>query len=118
VLTLTFEANMVSGGKGEYEALLLPLVHTRNTIDRILGSIARIDDGITPVRDTVANRRLTSCMIIWPAGSPQSMDGDLTGETNQIPFHPQVRTARIVRQDRRQFRVYDGGLGKNPTEKF
>ncbi len=121
VLTLTFEAEMISGQKTNYEALLLPLVHTRDTIDRILGSITRLDDATTSSRDTVKSRRLSSCMIIWPTGAPEHDDVptlDLPEASNQVPFHPQVRTARIVRQNRRQFRVYDGGLGKDPSGKF
>lgn len=127
VLTLTFEAEMVSGAKGQYEAVLLPLVHTRSTIDRILGSIARLDDGITPLRDTVARRRLISSLIIWPKGqqAPEAEEGaaglqpdEVAADDNQSPFGAHIRNARLVRSDRRQFRVYDGGLSKNPTDKI
>jgi hypothetical protein len=121
VLTLSFEAEMASGKKVEYEVLLLPLVHTANTIDRILGSISRLDEGVTSARDTVARRKLLSCLIIWPTGTPTS---DITQEVgpaesdNQLPFNPHIRNARVVRHNRRQFRVYDGGLAKTTTEKF
>jgi hypothetical protein len=123
VLTLTFEAEMVSGAKGEYEVVLLPLVHTRTSIDRILGSIARLDDGITPMRDTVARLRLISNLIIWPTGQPhhepdtEHQADDAIGTHHQSPFQAHVRNARLVRSDRRQFRVYEGGLSKNPTDK-
>ncbi len=38
-------------------------------------------------------------------------DGDRGHGDRQAPFAPHIRKARIVRSDRRQFRVYEGGLG-------
>ena len=48
---------------------------------------------------------------IWPQGHP---DPDKFAD-RQAPLHPLVRKARIVRQGRRQFRVYEGGLGASET---
>ena len=47
----------------------------------------------------------------------ESEGGD-HADTNQSPFQAHIRNARIVRSERRQFRVYDGGLSKNPTDKI
>ena len=54
-------------------------------------------------------------LIVWPDGEP---DGRPLGDMlhRQVPFLPHVRKARIVRSERRQFRVYDGGLTKADEE--
>jgi hypothetical protein len=35
---------------------------------------------------------------------------------HQAPFLPSIRQAKIVRSQRRQFRVYEGGLSGNTEE--
>jgi hypothetical protein len=90
-----------------FEMLILPLTHTRDRVDRLLGSIAPVDKpdwlGTVPL----ATRKVRRSEIIWPDGQPRSI------VERQAPFSPVVREARIVRSDRRQFRVYDGGLSRN-----
>ena len=54
-------------------------------------------------------KRLVAHELIWPDGRPHSVVDKVD---RQVPFLPHIRTARIVRADRRQFRVYDGGLTK------
>jgi hypothetical protein len=90
-----------------FEMLILPLTHTRDRVDRLLGSIAPVDKpdwlGTVPL----ATRKVLRSEIIRPDGQPKSI------VERQAPFSPVVREARIVRSDRRQFRVYDGGLSRN-----
>jgi len=90
-----------------FEMLVLPLTHTRQLVDRLLGSIAPIDKpdwlGTVPL----TTRKVVHSSIIWPDGQPRAL------LERQAPFSPVVREARIVRSDRRQFRVYDGGLSRN-----
>ena len=50
--------------------------------------------------------------VIWPEGRPHKLAEQLKDE--QPSLSPHVRTARIVRVDRRQFRVYDGGRKDDP----
>lgn len=88
------------------EVLLLPLIHTQNRIDRILGTISLISDtpwvGVRPiVRQHIAARKL-----IWPDGRPYQF---LQQPYEPMVLEPQLRKARIVTANRRQFRVYDGG---------
>jgi hypothetical protein len=48
------------------------------------------------------------------AGSFEGRDRrGLDDAERQAPFLPHIRKARIVKSERRQFRVYDGGLGKS-----
>lgn len=92
-----------------FECLLLPLVHTRDSVDRLLGALSRIGDPRPASDERLALRRLTSSETIWPDGRPYAA---LPRTQLQVPFLPHVRNARIVRSERRQFRVYEGGLGK------
>lgn len=89
------------------ELLLLPLTHTREVVDRFLGSISLIDRpawvGATPL----SGLRILSHELIWPDGRPHAM---IDSMGRQSPFLRGGREARIVRSERRQFRVYDGGL--------
>ena len=107
---LTLEVGTPLSGHGTYECVLLPLIHTRDTIDRFLGALARLD---TPrpaaMGDRQTVRRLKSAEVIWPDGRPHAL---ITDHSRQTPLSPHVRNARIVRIDRRHFRVYEGGLGK------
>lgn len=109
---LTFEAKTPSDGLVAFECLLLPLIHTRDTVDRLLGSMARLDNPAPPADERLAVRRLKSTEMIWPDGRPHAL---VAGQQRQAPLLPHVRNARIVRIDRRQFRVYDGGLGKSDS---
>lgn len=96
-----------------FEVLVLPLVHTRQTVDRFLGSITAISPPEWLGSSPLSTRRLATADLVWPSGKPEAFDRS----HRQPPFSPLVRTARIVSDDRRQFRVYDGGLSKPSVEK-
>jgi hypothetical protein len=115
VVVATFETLSFGALAGTYECLLLPLLHTREHVDRFLGAMTQLSTGAAashaetsePIR--ITGRRLAGIELIWPDGKPHSVVSSLN---RQVPFLPHVRNARIVRSDRRQFRVYEGGLGK------
>jgi hypothetical protein len=100
-----------------FEILILPLVHSSNAIDRLLCTIV-------PLEDAGVNTRLTSLKLLaaepfWPDGTPRD-GGRLFGDrvSNEIPsLATHVRSARIVRRGRRQFRVYDGGRSQSADMK-
>lgn len=120
ILVVTYAAER-DGKVALYEALLMPLLHTHDTADRFLGSLAMLGDSAVAVGEDGAPS-LVSAELVWPDGKPhavlaagQSGPGARTatfGTPRQSPFHPHVRNARIVRSEHRQFRVYDGGLTK------
>lgn len=95
-----------SGRSVTHECLLLPLIHMRDVVDRFVGCISLID-----APEWLGDEPLTERTLM----SYQAILGDV-GPSDVLPFpHPpaldsNVRTARIVRTDRRYFRVYDGGL--------
>jgi len=113
-----------------YECLLLPLFHTSQRVDRILGAMAPLDapDWAGPL--DLGPPSISDFEVVWPDGAPRRV-GEPCEPVPFVPSHaglpsqagllsqggepsalrPAVRVARIVRQDRRQFRVYDGGRG-------
>ena len=93
-----------------FEVVLLPLIHTRDSVDRILGAMTPLSPPAWLGHETMTKRMLERSEIIWPNGRPQSISDALQ---RQAPFLPHIRKARIVRSERRQFRVYDGGLTKS-----
>lgn len=112
VSLITFEAKTPSDGVVTFECILLPLIHTRDSVDRLLGGLARLDEPKRQDDERLASRRLKSAEIVWPDGRPHALHA---GHYSQAPLLPHVRNARIVRIDRRQFRVYEGGLAKPET---
>jgi hypothetical protein len=88
------------------ELLLLPLIHMRDTVDRFLGSIAIVDRPQWIGHEPIVQSTITANDLVWPEGRPHAM---IDGLHRQTPFLPQMQEARIVKSDRRQFRVYDGG---------
>jgi hypothetical protein len=100
-------AETTDGATERIEMLLLPLTHGRDVVDRFVGSMAIIDRpdwiGATPL----GGLRILAHELIWPDGRPHAM---IDSMGRRSPFMSRAREARIVRTDRRQFRVYDGGL--------
>lgn len=99
-------ADNANGLSTKFELLLLPLTHTRDVVDRLLGCLSPVEKpqwlGTVPL----TNRKILSHHIVWPDGRPY---GVVEKAERQVPFLPAVREARIVRGNRRQFRVYEGG---------
>jgi hypothetical protein len=107
------------GAKASVEVLLLPLTHTRDTIDRFLGCIVWLDEPLALKEHKIKSKRLRTWSLVWPNGplEPAVLKTASPGQAaRQTPFLPHIRNARIVKSDRRQFRVYEGGLSKPPLE--
>lgn len=109
VAHLEIVAKGPDGREATFEVLILPLIHGRDTVSRYLGVITPIDNppwlGTMPL--TPAG--LLEHKLIWPDGRPHAL---IERANRQAPFVPAMNTARLVRFDRRQFRVLDGGLKK------
>lgn len=106
-------AETATGKRVRFEMLLLPLVHTRDTVDRFLGSLVPMDRVAWLGHEPLVFSRLSVTDLLWPDGRPHAVIDNMHRQT---PFHPHIREARIVRSEHRQFRVYDGGLSK-PDER-
>jgi hypothetical protein len=98
--------------KTGFEMLLLPLVHTGGRVTRILGAISNSSPPHWLGSVALPLRQIDEASTIWPDGRPFAV---VEAADRQAPFRPAYAAARIVRFDRRQFRVFDGGLesGRN-----
>jgi hypothetical protein len=112
VCVFQIKAGNANGFSTDFELLILPLTHTRDTIDRFLGALTPVNrpDWLGTV--ALTQRKLISHEIVWPNGA------QLPAEVPQheTPVMPLIREAKIVRSNRRQFRVYEGGLGRLENE--
>jgi hypothetical protein len=109
VSVLTVEASTVDGRSIQIEVVILPLIHTGASVDRLLGAMSAIDTPPWLGTERLHARRLLRHELIWPNGRPHSLVESID---RQAPFRPQLQGARFVKVDRRQFRVYDGGLAR------
>jgi hypothetical protein len=106
VLLFEIEGESVSGRTVQFEGLALPLVHPATDVTRYLGCLSAIDAPAWLGTEPVAATTLTAHTLIWPEGRPFKT---LARFDRQLPFAPELAAARIVRSDRRQFRILDGG---------
>lgn len=104
---LACTASAADGRQVDFEVVLLPLVHTRGGVDRVVGALSPAEHVDWLGSEVLNAWSLVDSLVIWPDGHPQPL-ADPVG--SQVPFLPHIRRARIVRSERRQFRVYDGGL--------
>lgn len=119
----TGEANLLADREGEdypaytFELIVLPLFHSGETIDRLLCHLVPLDADETFPPDAIRGLRLVAAQSVRPDGAPReplvAEDSYASFSDRQTPLRPHVRTARIVRQGRRQFRVYEGGQNGN-----
>jgi hypothetical protein len=95
--------------------LLLPLKHTADIIDRVLGALVALDPPHWLGELPLSSKRVIAHELVWPAGAPTFVSGDSV--RNDIPVLLASEHARVVRSERRQFRVFEGGLGRSDVEK-
>jgi hypothetical protein len=99
----------------ECEVLLLPLRHTRDAIDRVLGSFSTLQSPGWLGEKPIVSKRVLANELVWPTRDALAT---LSREPAEQPVtEPMSRTARIVRSERRQFRVFDGGLNRPDCDK-
>jgi len=103
---LDLTATSADGRDVVFEALLLPLLHMSGTITRYLGSISPIDPPAWLGTEKLEPARLASHAVVWPDGRPHAA---VASSSRQAPFVQSLVGARVVRVDRRQFRVVQGG---------
>lgn len=96
-----------AGKSAAFEILVMPLTHTEDAVERFLGCITPIERPCWLGAEQLRSLELVDNDIIWPDGASLV---PYQGTDHQPPVLPARRPGRIVRSDRRQFRVYDGGL--------
>lgn len=97
----------------ECEVLLLPLRHTRDTIERVLGSFSPLSSPDWLGEKPVVSKRVIMNDVVWPSRDPY---GAISRPIEPPSIDPS-RSARIVRSQRRQFQVFEGGLSNADPDK-
>lgn len=99
-----FDALAGDGRKVRFELLILPLMHASNNINRLMGCLSALEQpywlGTTPLEQL----DIVDAKIIWPDHQPHFLRAD---QIEDVPVHGEDR--RIVTEDGRTFRVYEGG---------
>lgn len=98
-----------SGRSVTHECLLLPLIHMRDVVDRFVGCISVADAPDWLGDEPLTDRTLTAYQALLGDAGP----GEVLPFPQPLALDSNVRTARIVRSNRRYFRVYDGGLAED-----
>ena len=109
VLVLEATAALDARRQIKFEILLLPLIHTGTSISRLLGAVVAIDTPGWLGTERLPPLQLTAHQQIWPDGRPFAVVEKFRAAP---PLIPELAGARLVRINRRSFRVLDGGLGK------
>ncbi|HWB44158.1 MAG TPA: PAS domain-containing protein [Hyphomicrobiaceae bacterium] len=115
VVLLEIAAANDAGHRIELEVLLLPLVHVGTQVGgRILGAISTTGPVLWLGSARLDSKRLQREEVIWPDGRPHSL---LERSGRQAPFLPAAMDGRLVRDQRRNFRVLQGGRSlREPRE--
>lgn len=111
VMVILADGEAETGKSVLLEILILPLIHGQVFADRFLGVVSLMQTPGWLDHDPLDVLHVRSEAIIWPDGHPQAVLEHI--DDRQSPFMPRVRHARIVRSDRRQFRVFQGGLSES-----
>jgi hypothetical protein len=92
-----FRAYATSNRHVSFELVLLPLIHTGDAINRVLGAITAIEPPFWLGADPLLRQELIELNLHWPDGtSPYAMQG-----------------AEVISLASRRLRVVPGGLGKS-----
>lgn len=113
VLLMQMEAAPKGQASTPFEVLLLPLRHTGDKIDRVLGCFAALEPPPWLGHALLATKRMISHELIWPTSGPLAQ---VAAVDPQPPMLMHAQNARIVRSERRQFRVFEGGLSQSGPE--
>ena len=102
---MEFECTNGDRERAVFEMLMLPIMHSDQTVSRILGSIAALTQPYWIGTIELRQLKLMSFDLIWPNGVVTST------ETLEPPVLLHETQARTAGDDaRRRFRVLEGGL--------
>jgi hypothetical protein len=92
-----FRAFSCSNRQASFELVLLPLIHSGETINRVLGAITAIEPPFWLGAEPLLRQEILELNLHWPDGSPAFL-----------------QDSEMVKLGSRRFRVLEGGLGHEP----
>ncbi len=96
----------ISGRSARFEIIMLPLVHTEERITRMLGAISTVNHEPWLGSEQLIPGRIATSEVVWPDGRPFAVARQMA---HANPFRSDFARSRLVRSQRRVFRVYEGG---------
>ena len=99
-------AREAQGRTVHFEVIVLPLIHGRHGVTRYVGCMSPTAAPPWLGRARLHPDGFGERRLMWPDGRPHAV---IERTNRQAPFVPELATARIVRFNRQQFRVLDGG---------
>jgi hypothetical protein len=106
---LTIEAGAEPARRVQLEVIMLPLLHSSNAIDRVIGAMSPLSSPHWLGYEHLTAKRLLRHDLIWPDGRPRAVLDRIGTQAISRPGAPAMRTVGSER--RRLFRVLDGGKG-------
>ncbi len=101
---LEFTATNEAGEQCRFEILLLPLIHSGEHVNRIMGSMSSIDDPYWLGTRRLRGQSLDDLDLIWPDLNP-----DFSRKDNEKLSIKSCGNDRIISSNGRLFRVIEGG---------
>jgi hypothetical protein len=101
---VVFQAHTEENRQAKFELLLMPLIHTGHTVNRLLGAISAIDPPFWLGASPLVRQEIIDLDLHWPDGASAFI------ATCGRARRPHATDG--VRPVRRRFRVYEGGLDK------
>jgi len=100
------QSSTEDGCDGLAELLLMPLLHTSKSVDRYLGAWSFEHPLSENAAMPFCHHSILDYELIWPRGRPSF---SCNMPQREPPTVTDFHHSRIVRSDRRHFRVYEGG---------
>jgi hypothetical protein len=116
VETIHMEAAPLARASTPFEVVLLPLHHMTDDVDRVLGAFSPLDLPHWLGELPLATKRIIAHELVWPAGAPNHAETEERVRPDAPPVMLPARHARIVRHERRQFRVFEGGRSRDSED--
>ncbi len=106
VLVFDIEAAADERRRATFEICVLPLVHTGETVTRLVGASSAIAPPAWLGSMRLWRKRILTHEIKWPDGRPYIVAEKWR---ENAPMLKTIASARLVRRERRAFHVIDGG---------
>lgn len=110
VTLLIIEASAGTTRRVQFEVILLPLMHANDAIERVIGAMSAMSSPHWLGHERLTDKRLIRHELIWPDGRPHSV---VERGGRQAPFIRSNAPTTVIRDERRNFRVLDGGRSKD-----